>query len=105
MADRKLEAVSDNPTKVRLRAGLAWGAEGVRIDLFDHEGVRRYEWELSWSDVARLVSKGARSPVARASSEGVEFIALDSNGNVLISRWGWDDLVERAMVSATPVEP
>lgn len=104
MANRKLEAVSDDPTRVRLRAALAWGAEGVRVDLFDHEGVRRYEWVLSWEDVARVVGPNTTSPVARANSDGVDFMAIDEGRNLLIARWGWDELVERAMVSASPVE-
>lgn len=87
-----------------LTPAFAMGAEGARVDLFDDNGDRRYEWKLTWANMADLVGEGCDKPVARAGPYGVEFIALDKHGSTLVKHWSWESLAKRAMLSASPIK-
>jgi hypothetical protein len=91
-----------------LFASLAWGAEGARVDIFDARGDRQAEWILTWNRLLALVSSSAEArvlvnPVARAGPLGVDFMATDDEGSLLVSHWSWAELLERAKMSASLV--
>lgn len=88
-----------------VQASLAWGAEGARIDLWDNATGRRCgEWIMVWKDILKLVPGGWDHPTARADANGVDFFAESKDGNLLTTHWSWDELVNRAMMSVTPVK-
>ena len=93
----------DHPSKSASQATLAWGAEGVRVDVYDR-GRRTHAWHVTWAQMADLVQKGSSSPTAVAGPGGVEFFVRDTEGETRILTWTWDQLAECAKVKGSPVK-